>query len=949
MNRTLSKKLIEVALPLPEINDAAAHDKMPGVGSHPKGLHYWWARLPLPAARAVLFASVVDDPSAHPDKWPTESEQARERERLFNLLRRMMTKKLHENAATYSEIKTEILTHTDGKLPAVFDPFAGGGSIPLEAARLGFESHARDLNPVAVLLNQCNLKLSAQWLNKPPVNPNSRDGIGGSWSWQGTRGLAADLRHYGEVIRRRAGDKLGSLYPKFSQPSESADILTWIWARTVASPDPSARGRHVPLVSSFMLSTKKGKEAWVEVVRDEAARDGWRFAVHTGTPNKEQLAQAKFGTRAGKAQDFICALTGTPIERTHIQAEGKAGRLGARLMAIVVAQKKGKGYRPPDDSQEHLVDSIKNDASLESARSTFLSGPIPNRAGLTGGVCSAYGLSTWGHLFTDRQLLSLLTLSDLIKGLVPEVRTDAGARGLNADDANAYAIAVISFLALALDRCADFNSALSTWKPSGEQQMHLFTRQALPMVWDFAEANILGEKAICWHNAVEITANSLEALFPDSSSVIAGTVRQEDAASGARGLDNVLVSTDPPYYNNISYAVLSDFFYVWLRRTIGEFYPGLFDTVFVPKLDELTAAADRFGGDKRKARDHFQSGFHRAFVQLRGEIDPRFPLTVYYAFKQEDEDGEISDDGSNRAIDLTTGWETLLEALISSGFQITATWPIRASQKWRLVSVGANALASYILLACRPRSSDALQIASSEFRRELKATLPVAVRQLQQGNIAPVDLAQASLGPGMAVFSKYRSILDNDGKAMTVRQALAIINQVLTEILTESEDEFDSETRWAIAWFEQCGFGSGDYGDAELLSKAKVTSLSAMQQMGIIESRASKVRLLRPDELPNLDGAERRASVWRATHRVLRAYFYDQSGDESTAAVLRSYSSMAEEIRELAYRLFSSSEKKKLSSEAQGYNALVLGWPELMRLAGTRNSNVSQAELFGDQ
>jgi putative DNA methylase len=776
MNQPLRKKLIEVALPLPEINDASAYDKMPGIGPHPKGIHHWWARLPLPTARAILFASVVDDPESHPEKWATEDAQNAERERLFDILRRMMDKKLHEAPQVYDEARAEMLTYCDGHLPAVFDPFAGGGSIPLEANRMGFEVHSGDLNPVAVLLNRCNLELVPRWVNCPPINRHDRGRIGGTESWRGTHGLSADIRYYGQAIRERAQGEIGHLYPKVRLPKErgggEAKVIAWIWARTVASPNPAARGRHVPLVSSFMISRKKGAEVWAEPVFDGAALDGWRFVVRTGTPTTEQVEKARLGTRAGKAQDFMCLVTETPIPRSYIQAEGKAGRLRERIMAIVVAGPTGRGYESPDNEQENIAAAASNDPQVAEARSTFLAGALPNRAGITGGVCSAYGLTTWGSLFTARQIGSMVLLSDLVRKIAADIRTDGLAVGLGAGDADAYAQSVTTFLALAADRCASFNNSLCRW--NGNQTVFIFTRQALPMVWDFSEANIMGDRAVCWHTAVNLTADAVETI---SAKQIRGTtVRQMDAADNNNPITNFMVSTDPPYYNNISYATLSDFFYIWLRRTLGPLYPDLFSTMLVPKLPELTASPDRFEGDKRKAKEHFESGFRRAFSALRAKMDPGFPLTVYYAFKQDDEETSEREAVNQPGVDLTTGWETLLEALISSGFQITATWRVRASFSWRMVALGSNALASYIVLACRPRPVDAPQIASTQFRQELKRTLPAALRHLQQGNIAPVDFAQAALGPGMAVYSRYSRILESTGRPLSVRSAIAVIN-----------------------------------------------------------------------------------------------------------------------------------------------------------------------------
>lgn len=931
MTTPYKKKLIEVALPLPEINDASAYDKMPGIGPHPKGIHHWWARLPLPTARAILFASVVDDPEAHTEQWPTEEAQNAERERLFGIIRRMMGKKLHEAPHVYAEAREEMLRHCDGHLPTVFDPFAGGGSIPLEANRLGFEAHAGDLNPVAVLLNKCNLELAPHWAGQPPINPEDRGRIAGTESWRGTHGLAADIRYYGRMIRERAQKQIGRLYPKVSLPREyggtEANVIAWIWARTVASPNPAAKGKHVPLISTYWLSTKKGNETYLKPIVDKA-RGTYRFDVCKGPPSERSIVSS--GTKRGRGSNFECLLTGEPITDDYVRGEGQAQRFGLTLLAIVASGSRGRIYLAASDHHASIAD-IK--------APTIESGDMPNNARWFSPPL--VGLKTYTSIFTPRQLTAMATLSDLIKEVGAEIRGDALAIGHTTSEAGHYALTVTTFLALALDRCSDFNNALCRWSPSNQKVMNLYGRQAIPMVWDFAEANILGESVGAWSTCSEYVADCVEVLAAGSTKL--GNARQIDAATGANGISNLLVSTDPPYYDNIGYAALSDFFYVWLRRTLGSIYPSLFTTLLVPKLPELTASPERFDGDKEKAKEHFESGFRKAFSALREKMDPRFPLTVYYAFKQDDEESGLEDAEEGSGIDLTTGWETLLEALISSGFQITATWPVRASQAWRMVSMGTNALASYIVLACRPRAVDAPQTSSTQFRQELKRTLPPALRHLQQGNIAPVDFAQAAIGPGMAVYSRYSRILESSGKPMSVRAALSLINQTLTEVLSEQEDEFDADTRWALAWFEQHGFESGDFGDAELLSKAKVTSVPGLQLAGVITSGGGLVRILRPDELPKDwdPGTDRRLTVWEMTHHLLRLYHHEKAGDAVTADLLRKMGSQADVARDLAYRLFNLCEKKKRSTDALAYNALVLGWPEIARLA--RESRVSSS------
>jgi putative DNA methylase len=922
------KKLIEVALPLPEINDASAYDKMPGIGPHPKGIHHWWARLPLPTARAVLFASVVDDPSSHPEKFSTEEAQNAERERLFDIVRELMQKKLHERPDVYAKARGEMLKHTDGKLPPLLDPFAGGGSIPLEAARLGFTAHAADLNPVAVLLNKCNLELVPRWLDHPPVNPEVRRNALRNTGWTGAGGLAEDVRYYGNLIRERAIAKIGHLYPKVKLPKEyggrEANVIAWLWARTIKCPNPACGGQ-APLVRSFWLCRKKPNYVHAKPV---LGSKNVSFTIeHGGTAEKE--------TTSGKGAR--CLLCGQILSKAQVREAATNYGIKDIPLATVADIGRGRTYLPSESVWVPVVDkpeapTIEQDMTNDRR---WFSPPL-------------YGWPKFADIFSPRQLTAMVTLSDLVKEVRKDVVEDARGVGLSDVETSGYASIVSMFLALAVDRCASFNNSLCRW--NGNQTVFVFTRQALPMLWDFSEANILGQKAVCWHTAVEITADSVERIPVGSCE--AGVAAQVDAAGSWNDLSGLMVSTDPPYYDNIGYAGLSDFYYVWLRRTIGDLYPDLFKTILVPKAPELTAAPERFDGNKERAKEHFESGFRKVFATLRQKMDSRFPLTVYYAFKQEDEkagsdeDGSGDEEGSSNGVDLTTGWETLLDALLGSGFQITATWPVRCSFKWRMVAMGTNALASYIVLACRPRAADAPQCSRREFLNELKKDLPAALKHLQQGNIAPVDLAQAAIGPGMAVFSRYAKVVESSGNAMTVRTALALINQTLDEVLAEQDAEFDADTRWALAWFDQHGMEEGEFGVAETLSRAKNTAVNGLVQAGIVTARSGKVRLVKRDELPaDWDpSSDKRLTVWEATQHLIHAL--DQNGESGAADLLRKLGgAVGEMARELSYRLHKVCEKKNWSGEALAYNSLVLAWPELTRLAQAAQ-HPKQREMF---
>ena len=858
MNAVL-KKLIEVALPLDAINVASAYDKMPGIGAHPRGLHLWWARRPLAVARAVLFAQMVDDPSARPELFPTEEAQSQERERLFGIIEALVKWENTTNETVLEAAREEIRkswrrTCEDNsddpraaelfdpdKLPAFHDPFAGGGAIPLEAQRLGLEAHASDLNPVAVLINKAMIEIPPKFAGKPPVNPEARKGKGSTDAiWKGAAGLAEDVRYYGKWMRDEAEKRIGHLYPKIEVTAEMAKersdlkpyvgrkltVIAWLWARTVKSPNPAFADVDVPLASTFLLSTKKGKEAYVEPVVDD---DGYWFTVKAGAPPES----AKNGTKLARGANFQCVMSKAPIAGHYIKAEGKAGRMGAKLMAIVAKGDRGRVYLAPTPEHESIV---------HRAEPTWMPDVAipPDRRSM---FTPLYGLTHFKHLFTDRQLVALTTFSDLVAEARDRVQRDAVASGIRDDGvplrnggagAMAYAEAVAVYLAFCVDRCADFSNSCTRWVPSNEKGMNLFGKQAIAMTWDFPEVAILNQVVGGFAPAAEFIAKCISKL-PQRGH---GQAAMQNAMNSDLAIRK-LVSTDPPYYDNIGYADLSDFFYVWLRRSLHSVFPDLFATLAVPKAEELVATPYRHGS-KSEAETFFLEGMTRAMGHLAEQSHPAFPVTIYYAFKQSE---GIGDGGISN-----TGWATFLEAVIRSGFSVSGTWPMRSEQLYRMVGMNTNALASSIVLVCRPRPADSPIATRREFIDALKSELPDALRQMQQGSIAPVDLAQAAIGPGMAVFTCYAKVLDASGEALSVRGALALINQILDEVLAEQEGDFDADTRWALAWFEQSGFAEGDYGVAETLSTAKNTSVAGMVEAGVLRSGAGKVRLLRPQE-----------------------------------------------------------------------------------------------------
>ena len=953
------KKLIEVALPLDAINAASVKEKgNPFLRGHPRGLHPWWARRPLAAARAVLFAQMVDDPSSRPELFPTEEGQSRERQRLFGIIEELVKWENTTNETVLEAAREEIRAswrrtcedHKDHpraeelfdpeNLPAFHDPFAGGGSIPLEAQRLGLEAHASDLNPVAVLINKAMIEIPPRFAGKPPVNPDARKGRGSlDAQWKGAAGLAEDVRYYGKWMRDEAEKRIGQLYPKIEVTEEMTrqrpdlkqyagrklTVIAWLWARTVKSPNPAFADMDVPLASTFVLSKKKGREAYVEPVIEDR---GYRFTVRAGTPPEYATRGTKSG---GSGSSFLCLMSGVPMPFEYLRSEGKAGRMGARMMAIVAEGDRGRVYLESTPVQEAIALSPERKDTPET--------DLPKRA--LGFRVQEYGMTKWRDLFTNRQLVALTTFSDLVTEARERVRSDAAAAEMpddgaplreGADGATAYAEAVVCYLALALSKQADYGNTICTWNPTNQNIGHLFTKQAVPMAWDFSEASPL-RGGLAFSNIVDGIAECVASL-PSRQRGRQGHSFQQDYVGTRLRRSASVLSADPPYYDNVGYADLSDFFYVWLRRSLRRVFPTLFATLTAPKSNELVATPFRHGS-KLKAERFFLNGMTQAIQRLAFATHPAFPVTLYYAFKQSEQD----DQGI-----ASTGWETFLNAVLHAGFSILGTWPIRTENRSRLVGQGTNALASSIVLVCRRRQTDAAVATRKQFAEDLRMELPKAVRQLQAGNIAPVDLAQAAIGPGMAVFTRFARVLAADGTALSVREALALINQTLDEVLAEQEGDFDADTRWALAWFEQSGFAQGEYGVAETLSKAKNTSVSGMVDAGILRSGAGKVRLLRPQELA--DGwtpeGDSRLTVWETVHQLVRAH--DQQGEDKAAELVAKLGSWAEPVRELAYRLYRICDLKNRSQEALGYNALVQSWPEIARLA--RDQHRAQQTSF---
>jgi putative DNA methylase len=956
------KKLIEVALPLDAINVASAREKSIRHG-HPSTLHLWWARRPLAAARAVIFAQMVNDPGYQQGsgfRYGVNKEKAAlERERLFKIIEELVQWENTNNEEVLDRARAEIRrswretcelnkNHPQAaelfnpeKLPGFHDPFAGGGALPLEAQRLGLESFASDLNPVAVTINKAMLEVPPKFAGRRPIGPRSdgdkQDKL--SEDWSGALGLAEDVRRYGDWMRTEAEKRIGHLYRKIeiskAMANERPDlvplvgqkltVIAWLWARTVKSPNPAFSQVEVPLVTTFVLSKKPGKQSFVELVVDG---ESYSFHVKKGVPPPS----ADNGTKAdGRGANFVCALSKAPIAPEYIRAQGQAGAIGQRLMAVVAEGPSGRVYLSPTADQERDATQIDPAWSPELEFS-------PQALGFRIGN---YGFKNWGQMFSKRQLAALATLCDLVKEARERCIKDAFSSGFEDDGeslesggrgATAYGDAVALFLGIFVSRMVNLNNAFCQWRndPAKEHVGHLFSRQAIPMVWDFAEANPLGDSGGGFQKTFDFVPKVLPFL-PVNSAL--GRVLQADASS-QRISESKVVSTDPPYYDNIGYADLSDFFYVWLRRSLRPVFPLLYSTVAVPKSEELVATPFRHGG-KTQAEQFFLGGMTRAMHSLAEQAHPAFPVTIYYAFKQ----SETKDSAGTSS----TGWETFLEAVLQAGFAITGTWPMRTELGNRMRGADSNALASSIVLVCRKRLENASTVSRREFLRELNAELPEALLDMTRGGVnspvAPVDLSQAIIGPGMAIFSQYASVLEADGTPMRVKTALQLINRFL------AEDDFDHDTQFCLHWFDQQGWATGKYGEADVLARAKGTSVSGLQASGVVDSSKGDLRLLRWSEMSRdwQPETDTRLPVWEALHQLVRAL--NQDGESAAGALLARMPARAEPIRALAYRLYTLCERKGWADDARAYNELVTAWSGIEQAAGEAGVIGSQAQL----
>ncbi len=925
------RKLIEVDLPLDEINRESAREKSIRHG-HPSTLHLWWSRKPLAACRAVIFASMVDDPSSCADEFPTMREQIEERERLHEIIRQLviwentderkpeardlLNEARYEIARSVARSRNEaapdrndhiaVLAYLNEKSLPIYDPFAGGGSIPLEAQRLGLKAVASDLNPVAVLINKALIEIPPKFANQPPVNPDA-DPMGMNTGkfrgrgkdrkpvqvpWRGAAGLADDIRWYGRWMRERAFEKIGRLYPKVGLPDGGeATVIAWLWARTVPCPNPACAVQ-MPLKTTFQLSRKANNRHWIKPSLDRDSNE----IVFEAQDHAEGVPEGGTVNRNG----VTCIACGGAAKLDYVRAQSRAGRMGERMTAIVAEGDRKRLFLSP--TGEHV------EAAMAAKPRWRPSGRLPKQA--LGFRVQGYGFTEWHDLFTERQLTALTTFVDLI----PQVRNSILEQGASAQ----YADAVCTYLAIAVGKSADSGCSYARWQNSGDFVAGVFALQAIPMVWDFAEANFFSASTQNWMGQVEWVTRTVNRI---PAQVNPGQAHQADASTTIYADDGPVIVTDPPYYDNIGYADLSDFFYVWLRHALRNIHPNLFAGIATPKLEEMIATPFRF----ESPRERFEELLNETLRLIRQRSSPEFPSSIFYAYKQQEE---------SRNGKTSTGWETMLSALVDSGFCIVGTWPMRTERSARASALSANSLASSVVLVCRPRAEDAPGATRGQLIAAMRQEMPRRLDDLTRGgHVAPVDLAQAAIGPGMEIYSRYSSIETLDGRPVTVRDALTLINSEIAEYEERGEGNFDSETRFCMAWLKQLGWRDGEYGTAELLAQSKNVAIETLRdEHGLLSAQGGAVRLKPPEEYA-ADGSERAArTAWEGYFRM--AWHMGNrdgaDGTEGAGAVARDMSGeMFESVKMLEHALYNHYDRRGDARNAQMFNTLGAEWDRI--------------------
>ena len=909
------KKLIEVDLPLEDINCACISER-PQWQNHHSTLHRWWARRPVAACRATIFASLVDDPST----YLGESHAQEEREKLHDIISELVKWENTNNENLLAKARYEIArsiarslgetapTDTDAilrylaeKAPPIYDPFCGSGSIPLESQRLGLRARASDLNPIAVLLNKALIELPSAFHNQPPINPNA-DSLEG---WRGTSGLADDIRYYGQWMREEAYKRIGHFYPKAKlSDGTEATVIAWLWVHTVPCSNPAC-GLPMPLVHSFQLSKKKGNKHWIcPIVNKESKTISFIVRNHnTGVPDK--------GTIRNRTE-AVCVTCNSPVKLEYVREQARCGNMKEVMAAIVADGRHGRLFLSPTNDQNRIARSAMPNWK---PKNELPEDPL-------GFSLQNYGIMHWHQFFTIRQLTTLTTFSDLL----PEARE----RMIQDGATDIYADSLCTYLTCAIGKTADIGCRGTRWRvdSSTERVVHAISKQTIHILWDFAEANPFSSpptSSANWITQVKHIANVVEHLPTIANS---GEVYQADAATTSYATDSPIIITDPPYYDIIGYADLSDFFYAWLRPVLRKIYPELFASISTPKDEEIIANRRRF----ENSQDRFENLLHKTLQRIRERCSDQFPTSIFYAYRQKE---------NKRNGKTATAWETMLNAVISAGLQIVATWPMRTENTTSPTSIGKNALASSIVLVCRPRPDTAQNIGLGGFLTALRNEMPAALDRLtREAHIAPVDLAQAAIGPGMEIYSRYQSVKTTRGGELvdvTVGEALIKINEEIDRYHAEQEGEFDSQTRFCLRWFKQYDFTSGDYGSAEVLARASDVTIDSMRGR-VLTAESGSVQLLPltayDDTHPNAELSLLQITTWEACHLMvyhLNPRNEDGRGVEGAAEVGTAMknnptSDPVASIERLARILYSHYDRQGNAENAFLFNTLVTSW-----------------------
>lgn len=889
------KKLIEVALPLDEINDASSKEKSIRQG-HPSTLHLWWARRPLASCRSVLLAQLIDDPSEHLDKFPTKKQQDRERQRLMDLIAQAAPWKSIENQNLISDLKKEIAASKADEV-CVLDPFSGGGSIPLEAVRLGLHAVGGDLNPVATIISKATAAIPKKFSGMKPKHPNAQSRT----DYVGLDGLSEDIRCFGDDLLSIMKSKIGKYYPKVTGPkNESLDVVAWLWVRTVKSPNPAFSDVEVPLVRQNFICTKEGNRSWVKVKFDKKNRkivlviESERAGDHP--PELEKYAEAL------NFKDFA---SGGSIPQNYIRETANSVGLGYMPLAIVASGGRNRLYL-----------SFSNDSLVEVPSSEFLDEhDAPRISGYFNPPL--WGHKTFGSLFHSRQKFALQTFSEEVLNMKNHVQK------ITRDEE--YTKFILLYLTLGVGRIANRLSSFTIWNPEGETIEQTFSEQGVPMVWDFAEPNLLGDATGSWSKSLEYIYKVVQRL-PTGHAEIINESAAKLKVSGGRP---IVISTDPPYFSSITYADFADFFYLPFRSILKEIYPDIFRTITSPKTEEAVAAWHRFDGDKAKASQHFKTQLGAALKNSSAMADDAFPLTIYYAFKST----EISKGSEG----IASAWESILDIIIDAGLQVVRTWPLR-TERISGRKASKNVLASSIVIVCRKIKNRDSAITQREFISEVKKVLPNAIELLKEQRINPADLPQAIVGVGMEIFSKYRAVIDSSDKKLTVRDAISIINDLSESTTSKSAFSFDEFTQWALLWLQINGFNEGEYGEALKIAQAKSVDLDLAKDRGIIESKSAKIKLVAPSKLvpEKFESKVSTASLWEIS--TVLASTLAQHGEYATATLLSETKADVQTVRDVSYRAFELCEKHKTSSDAILFKGLIESWDEIVKASKSEAS-----------